>query len=42
MQAARSQFEQAENALIQSQLVAQQRLAQAVLEVFKAREVQTE
>ncbi|MEO6277890.1 TolC family protein, partial [Roseateles sp.] len=39
MQAARSQFEQAENALMQSRLEAQQRLAEAVLEVFKARDV---
>jgi len=39
MQAARSQLEQAENALMQSRLEAQQRLAEAVLEVFKARDV---
>ena len=39
MQAARSQLEQAESALNQSRLEAQQRLAEAVLEVFKARDV---
>ncbi|WP_457418149.1 TolC family protein [Roseateles sp. P5_E7] len=39
MQAARSQFEQAGSALMQSRLEAQQRLAEAVLEVFKARDV---
>jgi outer membrane protein len=39
VQAARSQFEQAESALTQARLEAQQRLAEAVLEVFKARDV---
>lgn len=39
MQAARSQKEQAESALDQARLEAQQRLAEAVLEVFKARDV---
>ncbi|MDR7297353.1 outer membrane protein [Pelomonas aquatica] len=39
MQAARSQLEQADSALMQARLEAQQRLAEAVLEVFKARDV---
>ena len=39
LQAARSQLEQAGSALLQSRLEAQQRLAEAVLEVFKARDV---
>lgn len=39
MQVARAQLEQAENALMQARLEAQQRLAEAVLEVFKARDV---
>lgn len=39
LQAARSQLEQAGSALMQSRLEAQQRLAEAVLEVFKARDV---
>lgn len=39
MQAAQSQLEQADSALMQARLDAQQRLAEAVLEVFKARDV---
>ena len=39
VQAARSQLEQAESALNQARLEAQQRLAEAVLEVFKSRDV---
>lgn len=39
VQAARSQLEQAESALMQARLEAQQRLAEAVLEVFKSRDV---
>ncbi|HEY8879874.1 MAG TPA: TolC family protein [Roseateles sp.] len=39
MQAARSQLEQAESSLMQARLESQQRLAEAVLEVFKARDV---
>ncbi|MCV2351102.1 TolC family protein [Paucibacter sp. Y2R2-4] len=39
MQAARAQLEQAESAHSQSRIEAQQRLAEAVLEVFKARDV---
>jgi outer membrane protein len=39
LQAARSQLEQADSALNQARLEAQQRLAEAVLEVFKARDV---
>lgn len=39
MQAARSQLEQADSALTQARMEAQQRLAEAVLEVFKARDV---
>lgn len=39
LQAARSQLEQAGSALLQSRMEAQQRLAEAVLEVFKARDV---
>lgn len=39
VQAARSQLEQADGALQQARLEAQQRLAEAVLEVFKARDV---
>lgn len=39
LQAARSQLEQADSALVQARLEAQQRLAEAVLEVFKARDV---
>jgi len=39
MQAARSQLEQADSALNQARLEAQQRLAEAVLEAFKARDV---
>lgn len=39
MEAARSQLEQADSALRQARLEAQQRLAEALLEVFKARDV---
>lgn len=39
LQAARSQLEQADSALLQARMEAQQRLAEAVLEVFKSRDV---
>lgn len=39
LQAAQSQLEQADSALLQARLEAQQRLAEAVLEVFKSRDV---